>query len=411
MTRIIFSAILYDHKSQQERTMEIQKIQEYLIEHNLNGWLLADFHSRNSIAMDVLKIDGMVTRRSFFYIPAEGEPIMLSSFIDSFKFKGAPGKFVVFRSYKELERNLEKILPKGGKLAMEYSENNRLPYIGLVDAGTIELIRSFGCDIVSSADMVANFQARLSTEQIATHRIAANNVIDIKNKAFDFISNSLKEGKKINEYDVVRFILKQFDDLDMETEHDPCVSIGPNASIPHYEPTDEASSEIKMGDLVLIDLWGKLRHQDGVFADITWMGFAGSKDEMPKEYTKLFEIVKNARDTAIEFIRSRIDNQPVFGAGVDDACRAVIEEAGYGQYFTHRTGHSITSEVHGTGPNIDNLETEDSRKLQKGHLFSVEPGIYLPEYGMRSEINVLIGHNGVEVTTIPLQEEILTIFE
>lgn len=390
--------------------MEIQKIQEYLKENNLDGWLLADFHARNSIAMDVLKVEGMVTRRSFFYIPAVGEAIMLSSFIDSAIFKNAPGKLIVFRSYKEMEQHLDKILPKGGKLAMEYSENNRLPYIGLVDAGTIELVRSFKCEIVSSADLVANFQARLTAEQIAAHRIAANNVIDVKNKAFKFIADSLAGEKKINEYDVVRFILTQFEELDMEPDHEPCVSVGTNASIPHYAPSAKASSEIKKGELVLIDLWAKLKHKDGVFADITWMAFAGTKDEMPNKYAEMFEIVKNARNTAVEYIRSRIDSKPVYGADVDDACRAVIEKAGYGEYFTHRTGHSITTEIHGTGPNIDNLETEDSRRLQKGHLFSVEPGVYLPEFGLRSEVNVLIGHNGVEVTTLPLQEEILTLF-
>jgi Xaa-Pro aminopeptidase len=390
--------------------MEIQKIQEYLIEHKFAGWLLADFHARNSIAMDVLKIDGMVTRRSFFYIPAEGEPIMLTSFIDSDIYKDAPGKIIVFRNYKKLEQHLEEILPKGGKLAMEYSESNRLPYIGLVDAGTIELIRSYGCEIVSSADLVANFQARLSAEQIAAHRIAANNVVDVKNKAFEFIAKSIEDGKQIKEYDVVKYILNQFDDLEMDPDHEPSVCVNANASIPHYAPSADASSEIKKGDLILIDLWAKLRHKDGVFADITWMAYAGTKDEMPEKYAELFEVLRNARDTAVEFIRSRIDNQPVFGADVDDACRAVIENAGYGEFFTHRTGHSITSEIHGTGPNIDNLETEDTRKLQKGHLFSVEPGIYLPECGLRSEINVLIGHNGVEITTLPLQEEILTLF-
>lgn len=391
--------------------MDIKAIQGYLQKHEIDGWLMVDFHARNTVMMDMLGMSGMLTRRAFYFIPAEGEPTALVHNIEADKFKGLEGKFIKFSAYKVLEEELAKLLTGYNKIAMEYSPNGRLPYIGLVDAGTIELIRSFDCEIISSADMVANFLARLSTEQIAMHRMAAHNTVEIKDKAHQFIAAALKEEKKITEYDVQQFIADQFAQLKMLTDHDPNCSVNANAGNPHYEPTPDNSATINRGDLILIDLWGRHDDRNGVFADITWMAFAGTKAEIPKRYVDLFNIIKEARDTAVEFLRSKIDSQPVYGADVDDACRAVIEKAGYGEHFTSRTGHSITSDIHGTGPNIDNMETEDSRKLQQGHLFSIEPGVYFDDCGLRTEINVLIGHNGVEISTLPLQEEIVALFE
>lgn len=286
----------------------------------------------------------------------------------------------------------------------------RLPYIGLVDYGTIELVKSFDIEIVSSADLVANFLARLSPEQMAAHRIAANNVIEIKDNAFNFIKEHLTAGKPVTEYHVASFVLDEFQKYDMVTIECPIVGVNGNAGNPHYEPTAEKSATIKKGDLVLLDLWGKMKHPHGVYADITWVAFAGTADEIPAQYRSLFNIVLKARDTAVAYLREHVDSRPVFGADVDDACRKVITDAGYGENFLSRTGHSIATEIHGPGPNIDNLETEDTRKLQMGHLFSVEPGIYLPDVGFRSEINVLIGHDGVEITTLPLQTEIVPLF-
>ena len=294
---------------------------------------------------------------------------------------------------------------------MEYARHGRLPYIGLVDAGTIELIRSFGKEIVSSADLVANFQARLTPEQIATHRMAAHNIIQIKERAFDFISESLKSDTKITEFDVVQYIRKLFFEYDMESEDGPNCSVDAHAGDPHYEPTKENSAVIAKGQIILIDLWAKLKHSDGVFADITWMGYAGKRDEIPQKYVEIFQVLSDARDTAVDYLRTHIGSQPVYGSQVDDAVRKVIEKAGYGKYFTHRTGHSITDQIHGTGPNIDNLETEDTRKLQHGHLFSIEPGIYMDDCGFRTEIDVYIGHDGVEVHTLPYQTEILALLD
>ncbi len=390
--------------------MDIAKIQEYLVEHKLDGWLMADFHARNNVAVEMLKLSGMVTRRSFYFIPAMGEPTGLVNALEKSKFEGLPGKIIPCLGYRRLEQELETLLEGYSRIAMEYSSKGRLPYIGLVDYGTIELVKGCDVEIVSSADLVANFLARLTPEQMATHRIAANNVLEIKDNAFQFIKEKLQGKKKVTEYEVAQFILSQFEEYDMDTIETPIVGINGNAGDPHYEPSEEKSATIKKGDLILIDLWGKIKHPDGVFADITWMAYAGSGDEIPAQYRSLFKTVVEARDTAVAYLREHIDNRPVYGAEVDDACRKVIVDAGYGENFLSRTGHSIGGDIHGSGPNIDNLETEDTRELQKGHLFSIEPGIYMDEVGFRSEINVLIGHDGVEVTTVPMQTEIIALF-
>lgn len=391
--------------------MNIEEIQAYLQEHELDGWLMADFHGFNSIAVAMLKPSGMVTRKTFYFIPSQGEPTALLHAIEKAKYSHLPGKHIIFSSYKLFESELQKVLEGSKKIAMEYSPMGRLPYIGIVDAGTIELVRSFDKEIVSSANLVANFQARLSPEQIATHRIAAKNIIEIKEKAFEYIAESLKSGNAITEFDVVSFIQEKFTEYDMESEDGPNCSVDSNAGNPHYEPTKENSSLIKKGQIILIDLWAKLKHPDGVYADITWMAYAGTRDEIPQKYVEIFAVLSKARDTAIEYIRKHIDSQPVYGAQVDDAVRDVIVKAGYGKYFTHRTGHSITNHVHGTGPNIDNLETEDTRKLQQGHLFSIEPGIYMEDCGFRTEIDAYIGRDGVEVHTVPYQTELLALLD
>jgi len=289
---------------------------------------------------------------------------------------------------------------------MEYSPQGRLPYIGLVDAGTLELVQECGVTVVSSADLVAHFQARLSPEQIATHRMAARNLIDIKDAAFAYIAEHVKAGDKLTEFDVCEFIRARFRELDMVTPDGPVCAVDAHAGDPHYEPEQETSSVITKGSLVLIDLWAKATVEGAVFGDITWVAYAGSRSEFPKRYTEMFGVIVRGRDKAIEFLRENIGKRPVYGYEVDDACREVIARAGYGDFFTHRTGHSITTSIHGPGPNIDNLETEDRRKLQPGHLFSIEPGIYRDDCGFRTEIDCLITEEGPEVTALPLQTEI-----
>lgn len=390
--------------------MDIPEIQQFLAQHELDGWLMADFHGRNEIAMKMLKLKGIITRRSFYYIPALGTPVALVHNIEKDKFENVPGEFITYSSYAVLEDKLSRLLSDSRKVAMEYSARGRLPYIGLVDAGTVEFIRGLGVDVVSSADLVAYFQARLSAGQIARHRQAAANAMSIKDEVFAFVADRLKKDKTITEYDICRFILRKFDELNMETHDSPICGVDANAGNPHYEPTAERSATVRKGQLLLVDLWGKMKHPDGVFADITWMAYTGRKNEIPDKYRTLFDTVMRARDAAVTFLEENAGKGPVYGCDVDDVCRKVIAEAGYGENFTHRTGHSITSAAHGTGPNIDNLETEDKRQLQSGHLFSIEPGIYLPDCGFRSEINVLFGSDGCEITTLPLQTEIIALF-
>ena len=390
--------------------MDYKAVQNYLKENNLDGWLMVDFHGRNNIAIEFLNIIGMITRRWFCFIPSEGEPLLVHQAIEKDKFEHVDVRLIGFAGYKQLEQLLQDSLKGCTRIAMEYSPKGRLPYMGLVDAGTIELIRAFGWEIVTSAYLVAKFNVRLSEEQIADYHRAADNIIEIKDKAFKFIADSIIAEKTVTEYDVVQYILKQFDEYNMETEHDPNCSVNGNAGNPHYEPTVEGAAKIKRGDLILIDLWGKLKKPTGVYADITWMAYAGTANEIPFDYTETFQVLINARDTAIAYLKENLVKGDVYGADVDDACRAVIEQAGYGKQFVHRTGHSIASSVHGDGPNIDNLETEDKRKLQPGHLFSIEPGVYFDDYGFRTEIDVLVVEDGIEVVTIPLQTEIMALF-
>jgi Xaa-Pro dipeptidase len=386
--------------------LDIKAIQEKLKEHNLDGWLLADFHGRNTVATQMLSITGMITRRSFYLIPAEGDPTGLVNPVEQHKFHHLPGRIVPCFGYTMLEEKLKETI-KGMKcLGMEYSPSGRLPYIGLVDAGTIELVRSFGAEIVSSADLVADFQARLSDEQIKSHRQAAANLIEIKEAAFDFVAQHLKNGSTLCEFDVVKFILDRFDVEQMETASPPICAIGANAGNPHYEPTAEKSDAIVPDQLLLIDLWAKLKQPMAVYADITWMGATGGASALLAHHREMFAILTSARDRAVAFLNENLKFRDVRGAEVDDACRQVIVEAGFGEFFVHRTGHSITTSEHGPGPNIDNLETEDRRALKSGHLFSIEPGLYRPDIGMRTEIDVLIVGDTAEVTTLPLQTEI-----
>ena len=390
--------------------MDIAAIQDYLSEHELDGWLLADFHARNTIAVDLLKLSGLVTRRSFYFIPAMGEPTGLVHAIEREKFRNLPGKIITYSGYQALEKELARMLGGVNRLAMEYSSRGRLPYIGLVDAGTIELVREMGIEVLSSANLVAYFGARLSVEQIATHRMAARNLIEVKDRTFAYIAKALTDGVALTEFDVMQHMLSLFEELDMLTESGPNCSVDANAGDPHYEPQAATARPVKKGQLILIDLWAKIKRPDAIYGDITWMAYAGKREEIPAQYREIFAVLVKARDAAVEHIRKNIEIKSVKGAEVDEICRKVIVDAGYGKYFTHRTGHSITSTEHGSGPNIDNLETEDSRKLRKGHLFSIEPGIYMQDFGFRTEINMLIGYDGAEITTLPLQMEIVPLF-
>jgi Xaa-Pro aminopeptidase len=385
--------------------MEINEIQAFLKSEKIDGWLLADFHARNNIAVDLLNLSKHLTRRSFYLIPAEGEPVALVNNIEKDRFEHLPGRIVTFSSYESLESDLKQMLTNVRRIAMEYSPSGRLPYIGLVDAGTIELVKSFGVEVVSSADIVAHFQARMTPDQVSLHKRAAVLVNNIKDEAFDYIKWSLKTKKFINERMVILFILRRFEENNMVADFPPCCAINSNIVNPHYQPTEARSSAITEDSLILIDLWAKLKEPDAVYADITWMAYAG--ELVPDEYCRIFSIVISARDEAVDFIRRQSARGPVYGYEVDDACRKVIIDAGYGDRFFHRSGHSILEDTHGPGPNIDNRETEDRRRLLPGHLFSIEPGIYFEDRGYRSELNCMFTASGPVVTTQPLQSEII----
>jgi len=389
--------------------MDIEQIQEHLREQQLDGWLMADFHARNNIAVEMLKLTGVLTRRSFYFIPAEGTPTALAPEIEKSKFQHLPGELIPFSGYREMEQELTRILKGCRWVAMEYSRMGRLPYVGLVDAGTVELVRSMGVEVVGSSDLVAAFQARLTSAQIAAHREAVTRLYAAKDDAFDFIARSLSGSAPITEYDVSRRIWDSFFPQKMTCEYAPICAVDANAGNPHYQPTADKSQPITKGSLILLDLWAKLRSDVGVYADITWMAYAGTPDEIPEKYASLFDVVVRARDQAVSFLETHLRDRPVYGSEVDDACRQVVEEAGFGRYFTHRTGHSIATAGHGSGPNIDNLETEDQRLLQSGHLFSLEPGIYMSDCGFRTEIDCLITGDGCEVTTQPMQREIVAL--
>lgn len=390
--------------------MDIKAIQTCLQESGLDGWLMADFHGRNDIAISFLRLDAMLTRRAFYFIPANGKPTALVNKVEKIYFEELDGHLIAYSGYKKLEEELAKLLDGAAKVAMEYSPSGRLPYIGLVDAGTIELVRSFGIEVVSSADLVANFQARLDNDQIASHRTAVSNVLEIKDRAFEFIKEALEEERKVTEYDVVQFIMQQFENFEMAPDHAPICAVDGNAGNPHYEPTSEKTATIKKNQLILIDLWGALKKERSVVADITWMAYSGTADQIPDKYSEIFNVLHEARLAAVNYAKETFGNEPLYGADIDNACRQVVIEAGYGDYFVHRTGHSITTNTHGSGPNIDDLETEDRRELMPGHLFSVEPGIYMDDCGFRTEIDVLITESGPEITTLPLQTEIRPLF-
>jgi Xaa-Pro dipeptidase len=377
--------------------MDIHAIQEALKEKGIDGWLLCDFHNRDHLAYRVLGLDfhKMTSRRWFYYIPADGEPTRLVHSVEKTKLDTLPGKKMVYLPWEQLHESLREILGEPKTIAMQYSSFNNIPYVSIVDGGTVELIRSFGHDLITSADLVQQFEAIIDEKGYESHIKAGDVIQQVKNEAFAEIGKAMSEGRRLTEYDLMKFILERFDEEGIEYGEDvPIVGINDHPADPHFEPKEEGAYEFKKGDMVLIDLWGKLKKPGSIYYDITWCGFLG--DEPPEKYQEIFHVVRDARITAVNFVRRRFAaGERCFGWEVDDACRNVVKEAGYGDYFIHRTGHSIGEEVHGNGVNIDNLETKDERLLVPGICFSIEPGIYLEgEMAARSEIDCFITLNG-----------------
>lgn len=385
-------------------------IQHALVEERLDAWLLYNFRGNNPFATRVLDLPShiMQTRRYFYLIPAKGGPRKLVHGIEQWNLDDVPGDKTVYVSWKSLEEGLKKIL-KGVRIAaMEYSPGNAIPYVSIVDAGTVELVRSTGVKVVSSANLVQRFEACWSDEQAADNFETASHLRQIVDLVFEFLKQKLVSGENTTEYEVQQFMLKEFERRGIWTESDPNCSVNANAANPHYEPTREVHSAVKKGDFVLIDLWAKKKRERSVYADITWTGVMS--ESVPEDVQKVFRVVKAGRDAALEAVKDAFGSgKEIRGCDVDDAARRVIEKAGYGEYFIHRTGHSIGEVIHGNGANMDNLETRDDRRIIPRTSFSIEPGIYLPgKFGVRSEIDVYVSaKNEVIVTGLPMQEEVL----
>ena len=386
--------------------LNIEAIQNALQKQKLDGWLFYDILHRDPIAYRVLGLDHAIAKRRWFYmIPAKGAPRKLVHRIEAGTLDALPGEKLLYASSDELEKNLKKLLAHTKNVAMQYSPKNLIPYVSMVDAGTVELIRAQGCKVVSSADLVQEFEASWTPEQLASHRAAGREIDRITQAAFAEAARRVRAGKKFTEHDLQQWILGQFRASGVTSDSPPIVAVGPHSGDPHYEPRERHSSPVRKGDLLLLDIWGKTLAPGSVYYDITWTGYLGAK--VPPKYAKIFSIVREARDAAIAFVQDRVKaGRAIEGWQVDRAAREVIRKAGYAKYFVHRTGHNIGQEVHGTGANMDGLETRDIRRVIPHTCFSIEPGIYLPEFGVRSEVNVYVEEGRAEVTGA-VQSEIL----
>jgi Xaa-Pro aminopeptidase len=393
--------------------MNLQAIQAALREAGFDGWLFYDHHHRDPIAGRILGMDknAHVTRRWYYFVPAAGEPRKLAHRIEPARLDALPGSKALYSSWQELATRLEAMLAGARTVAMQYSPNNAILYVSMVDAGTVEFLRGMGKQIVSSADLVSQFEAVLSEEQIASHAVAQRAIDALLAEGWKKIGRRLRPGSgkagAYSEFDHVQWLSEAMRREGLVWADGPNVSVNANCSDSHYEPTAERSSPIKEGDFLLIDIWAKVDKPDSIYYDITWTGVVGRE---PAEHElRVFETVVKARDAAIQTVEGAFAaGRTICGYEADDAARAVIQAAGFGEFFTHRTGHNIGQDVHGVGANLDNLETHDVRLLLPNTCFSVEPGIYLPEFGVRSEIDMLTAPGKAWVTG-KIQRELVRI--
>jgi Xaa-Pro dipeptidase len=388
--------------------MDLAAIQDQLKQQKLDGWLFFDHHVRDPLAYRVLGIDAsrIPTRRWYYFIPAVGEPRGLVHRIEAGMLDAVPGEKIAYSRWTEQVDGLKKLLSGARRIAMQYSPNCAIPYVSMVDAGTLELVRGTGVEVVSSAELIQAFEARWSPQALESHLEAGRRVDLVRRQAFDMIAERTRNGGSTNELEVKRFVLDGFQRAGLFTDHGPIVGVNANAANPHYEPTDEVFAPIHRGDFVLLDMWAKLDQPGSVYYDITWTGVCG---EPSAEMRKVFGIVRDARDAAIQRVKKAVTTgEAIHGFEVDDAARGVIEQAGFGEFFVHRTGHSIGQDVHGNGANMDNLETHDERRVMPWTCFSVEPGIYLRDFGVRSEINLFVGDGEARVTG-EMQAELLVL--
>jgi Xaa-Pro aminopeptidase len=393
--------------------MNLDAIQSALRDAGHDGWLFYDHHHRDPIGERILGLDpkAHITRRWYYYIPAAGEPRKLMHRIEQGRLDSLPGSKGLYSSWQELASGIEAMLAKSKRIAMQYSPNNAIMYVSMVDAGTVEFLRSIGKQIVSSADLVSQFEAVLTEKQILSHSVAQMAIDDILEEGWKEISRRLRPAKgkpgKVTEFDMVQWLSEGMKRANLVWENGPNVSVNANCSDSHYEPTADRTAQIKESDFLLIDIWGRVDDAESVYYDITWTGVVGRE---PSEREQLvFETVRNARDAAISAVEQAFaTGRTIRGFEADEAARAVINAAGFADYFTHRTGHNIAHEIHGPGAHLDNLETHDVRQILPNTCFSVEPGIYLREFGVRSEIDMLTAPNKAWVTG-KIQRELVRI--
>ena len=387
--------------------LPIPAVQRALQEDGLDAWLLYDFRGSNPIAARLSGLAGsgkMATRRWYYLIPAKGEPRGLVHAIERHNLDDLPGEKRPYSRREELTGGLKALLGGVRRVAMEYSAGNNIPYVSRVDAGTVEAVREAGAEVVSSGDLVQRFEAVWSDEVFATHQAAAERLYRIKDRAFDLVRQRVGSGT-LTEFEVQQEMMRWFDEEGLIADEAPNVSGQENAGNPHYHPSREIHRRIGQNEIVLLDLWGKLPTPGAVFADITWVGFTGT--EIPELYSRAFAAARDGRDAGIESVQSAVRNgRPIRGFEVDRATRAVIERAGFGAQFIHRTGHSLGEDVHGNGVHMDDYETHDDRRLIPGTGFTIEPGVYTNEFGVRTEINMFISERDAVVTG-PMQTEIL----
>lgn len=387
-------------------SLSIPAVQRALKEEGLDAWLLYDFHGSNPIARRITGLDGqakMTTRRWFYVIPAQGEPRKLVHAIEAYNLDHLPGGKQVYSQRDTLASGLRSVLGGAKRVAMEYSPGNAIPYISRVDAGTVESVRQLGAEVASSGDLVQRFEAVWSDEALQTHRAASEKLYRIKDRAFDYVREARRAKRALTEIDVQRAMVGWFKEEGLSTDGPPCVAAQEDAGNPHYMPTAEKHRAIGDGEVVLLDLWGKLPTPGAVYADITWVGFTGST--VPETFVRAFNAARDGRDAAIALVQRAVaEKRDIRGFEVDRACRAVLEKAGYAGQFVHRTGHSLGTEVHGNGVHMDDFETHDDRRLIPGTGFTIEPGVYTPDFGVRTEINMFVGERDAKVTG-PLQTE------
>lgn len=393
--------------------MNLEAIQAAVREAGHDGWLFYDHHHRDPIGGRILGLDekAHITRRWYYFVPATGEPRKLVHRIEQGRLDTLPGTKGLYSSWQELAAGLEAMLAGTRRIAMQYSPNNAIMYVSMVDAGTVEFLRGLGKQIVSSADLVSQFEAVLSEEQMATHAAAQRAIDAILAEGWLELGRRLRPASggagQLTEFDHVQWLSEAMRREGMVWENGPNVSVNANSSDSHYEPTAERCSPIREGDFILIDIWGRLDQTDSVFYDITWTGVIGREPTEREQH--VFQTVRGARDAAIQKVEAAFGaGKPICGYEADDAARNVIRSAGFGEYFTHRTGHNIARELHGPGAHLDNLETHDERLLLPGTCFSVEPGIYLPEFGVRSEVDMMTAPGKAWVTG-RIQQELVRI--